>query len=62
MRFVFAGCHTAIANFQHIRIIPVAGSGITFKSNLLVENLQNAKSAPVELAIETIADIGGCAP
>ena len=51
-----------LSDNQHIRIIPVAGSGIFCQTVLSIKNIDKAHAPPVCSAIPAIQDIFACAP
>src|SRR5258708_2417595 len=60
VRAVFGSGHAAIADFEHVGIIPVARASVGFQTDLQIQNLRPAE--PVFLAIPTIGDVAGGAP
>src|SRR5579864_1435570 len=63
---LFVG-HSPVADFEHVRIVPVAGSGVGIQSRLLVENCQHAVGAatailPFLLASPSVIDVVGSPP
>ena len=43
VRAVFVRGHSAVADFEHVGIVPVAGAGITLESILQVEDVHHAE-------------------
>src|SRR5216684_1584153 len=60
VRAVLGGDHAAVADFEHIGIIPVARAGVGFQANLQVQNLREAKATL--LAFPTVGDVASGAP
>src|SRR5712692_3975021 len=57
---VFSGGHAAIADFEHVGIVPMARAGVSFQTDLQIQNLGPAQ--PIFFAIPTIGDVAGGAP
>src|SRR5580700_10089562 len=67
MRAIFGKSHAAVADFHHVRIVPVAGPGEGFEANLQVEDFDKAEFAaasiwPFFVAGPVVADVAGGAP
>src|SRR5258708_12190857 len=60
MRAIFYGGHAAIADFEHVGIIPVAGASVGFQADLQIQNL--CPTQLVFLAIPAIGDVTSGAP
>ena len=46
---VLLGGHAAVADFQHVGIVPVAGTGIALEAGHQVDDLHDAVAAPLAL-------------
>nr|GFD01103.1 hypothetical protein [Tanacetum cinerariifolium] len=61
---VFVGGH-AVADFQHVGVVPVAGAGVLAQVLLLVHNLHHTKRLPGAVvldAVEAVVDVARGAP
>src|SRR5579864_6449060 len=67
MSAVLGGGHSAIADFQHVRIVPVPRPGVGFQSDLFVHDVEHAVAAaiartPLFLSRPAILNVIGGAP
>src|SRR5690349_7445721 len=53
--------HAPISHFEHVRIVPVTGPGVTFYSNLQIQDIEHAEMVVV-LALPLVANVTGRAP
>ena len=60
VRAVFDGGHFAVADFEHVGIVPVAGAGVGFEAVFGVDNFHEAEA--VLLAVPAVGDVAGGAP
>src|ERR1700685_308687 len=61
MRSPLGKCHSPVADFQHIRIVPMPRPGILRKRNLLIEQYLPTR-LPLLLAIPARSNVAGCSP
>src|SRR5258708_4393759 len=64
---VFRRGHSAIADFEHVRIIPVSRPGKGLKTNLQIQDVEHAVGAtitgfPFLFALPSVLDVSGGAP
>src|SRR5437868_15324544 len=62
MRAILSRRHSAVADLQHVRIVPVARTGMRFQSILKIENMDHTHAAPVTFAVPTILNVASRAP
>src|ERR1051326_3407633 len=62
MRAVLGCRHPAVANFQHVGIVPMARPGVRFEPVLKIENMDHAHAAPIALAVPAVLDVASRAP
>src|SRR3979409_2029328 len=67
MRLVLHIGHAAVADFQHVRIVPVSWPGVGLQTYLLIENGQHPVGAasavgPFFLTAPAVVDIAGRTP
>src|SRR5271167_2207463 len=67
VRLIFGVAHAAVADFQHVWIVPVAGTSVSFNPVLHFDDINHAERAtasvgPFGLAFPVIRDVSGSAP
>src|ERR1700682_6152062 len=67
MSAVFRRGHSAVADFQHVRIIPMPRPGKGLKTSLQIQDIEHAVAAtiagfPFLFALPSVLDVTGSAP
>src|ERR1041385_9376912 len=62
MRTVLGCCHAAVADLQHVGIVPMPRPRIRFQPVLKIENMDDAHAAPIAFAIPAVLNVARRAP